>query len=170
MKINATEFINNLIVYDYILFGSVFILFILFIILSIVLRKKMGLAIFLILLAFIILILGPTIGYIQMHKYLFKNTTKLISQKKLKFTQAVVLKGSLTNESKFNFESCKIEASAYKVSGNKYKDYILQFKPFKKMSMYEYNIEIGQTREFKLIIEPFTYSKDYNISVKGSCK
>jgi hypothetical protein len=72
MKLDATEFIDNLILQDYILFGSVFILFVLFIILAIVLRKKLGLAIFFILLSICILFLGPTVGYIQMHKYLLK--------------------------------------------------------------------------------------------------
>lgn len=169
MNINIDEFIDNLIIYDYILFGSVFVIFILFIILAIVLRKKIGLAILFMLLAFIILILAPTLGYIQMHKYLFKNTTKITSQKKLEFTKAAVVTGLLINESKFNFSSCKIVASAYKVSKNEYRNYILKFKPFKKMSITEEDIRRGEKRDFKIIIEPFTYSKDYNISVNADC-
>ena len=105
-----------------------------------------------------------------MHKFLFKNSTQLISQKKLNFTQAVVVKGTLKNESKFDFKMCNITASAYKVSGNAIKDKILPFNPFKKMSILEYNILKGEVREFKIIVEPFTYSKDYNISVGASCK
>ncbi len=170
LKTKITAFINELILYDYILFGSVFVLFILFIILGIVLRKKIGLAIFLILLAFIILALGPTLGYVKMHDFLFKNTTTLTYQKNLEFTQAIVLKGTLSNESKFNFTSCKITAKVHKASKNKYKNYLYKFKTIQKSSILEEDIAKGTKRNFKLFIEPFTYSKDYNLSLGAKCK
>ncbi|MBU0720821.1 DUF2393 domain-containing protein [bacterium] len=170
MKEKITAFIHNLILYDYILFGSVFVLFILFIVLSILMRKKLFFSIFLVLLSFAILTLGSTIGYIAMHQYLFKNSVALSSQKQLTFTQAVVVKGTLLNESKFDFKSCNVRASVYKVSGNPIKDYIFTFNPFQKMSMLEHNISIGETRYFKMIIEPFTYSGDYNISLGAKCR
>ncbi len=170
MKAKITAFIDSLIVYDYILFGSVFILFLLFLILAIVVRKKVALSVFLVIFSFIFLFISPIIGYKQMHKFLFKNSTTLISQKKLNFTKAVVVKGILKNESKFDFKSCKITASAYKVSGNAIKDMIFPFNPFKKMSILEYDIKKGDEREFKIIVEPFTYSKDYNISIGASCR
>ena len=170
MKEKLTAFIDGLIIYDYILFGSVFALFLLFMILAIILRRKATLAIFFVLFSFILLFGGPVLGYIEMHKFLFKNSIVLTYQKKLNFTKAVVIKGVLKNESKFNFKSCKITASAYKVSGNAIKDMILPFKPFKKMSILEYDIKKGQAREFKIIVEPFTYSKDYNISMGADCR
>lgn len=170
LKEKVTTFVNELIVYDYILFGSAFFLFVLFIILAILLRKKTILAIVLILLSFSILILGPTFGYIAMHEILFKNSTKLISQKRLSFTPAVVVNGTLTNESKFDFKSCKITASAYKVSKNPIKKYIYPLKPLKKMSITRENILKGESEDFKIIVEPFTYKKDYNISIEASCR
>jgi len=105
-----------------------------------------------------------------MHSYLFKNHTELLSQKKLNFSQAVVVKGRIMNDSNFDFKSCKITASAYKVTANKYKNYIYKLKPFKKMSIFEKDIKKGETREFKIIVEPFTYKRDYNISLGASCK
>ena len=170
LKTKITAFINELILYDYILFGTIFVLFILFIILGIILRRKMGLAIFLILLAFAIVFLGPTLGYKEMHKFLFKNSITITTQKKLTFTKAIVIKGVLTNESKFNFKSCKITASAYKLSKNPIKKYIYPFKPIKKMSIIELDIPKGSSKEFKMFIEPFTYSKEYNISIGANCK
>ena len=170
MKSKITAFIENLIMYDYILFGSVFVLFILFIILGIALRKKTALAVILVLFAFSLLILGPTLGYIKMHEYLFKNTTALTSQKRLQFTQAIVVKGSLINESKFDFESCNITARAYKTSKNNLKNYIFKFKTIKQMSILENDIKKGEMRNFKILVEPFTYSKDYNISLGAECK
>ncbi len=170
MEAKLTAFIDELIMYDYILFGGVFVLFILFIVLGIILRRKTFLAVFFILLGFLLLVLGPTVGYIKMHEFLFKNSTILTSQKRLEFTQAVVVKGSVTNESKVDFESCKVTARAYKVSSNSLKNYLYQFKTIKKMSIVMEDIKIGQTKEFKIIVEPFTYSKDYNISVGADCK
>ena len=34
----------------------------------------------------------------------------------------------------------------------------------------EYDIVKDELREFKIIVEPFTYTKDYNISIGASCK
>ncbi|MFK5937663.1 MAG: DUF2393 domain-containing protein [Sulfurimonas sp.] len=170
MKEKITAFMNGLITYDYILFASVFGLFLLFMILAIVLRKRVGLSIFMLLFSFIILLVGSTVGYIEMHKYLFKNTLTLTSQKKLTFTPAIVVKGSLKNESNFDFERCKITASVHKVSKNALKNYIYGFKKLTKMSIVEDNINRGDTRSFKLIVEPFNYKRDYNISLKASCK
>jgi hypothetical protein len=170
MSNKLTTFIDGLILYDYILFGSVFALFILFIILGIILREKTVLAIFLIIFSFSILILGPTLGYIKMHEYLYKNSVSLVSQKRLTYTKAVVVYGVVKNLSKFDFKSCKITASAHKVSENSLKNYLFKFKSFKNMSILEKDILKGQEREFKVIIEPFTYSKDYNISLEASCR
>ncbi len=170
IKDKITAFIEGLITYDYILFGSVFTLFILFIILAIMFRRKMALSIFLILFSFTILTLGPTLGYIKMHEYLYKNSCKLVSQKKLSFTPAIVVNGTITNESKFDFSSCKITASVYKSSKNIIKKYIYPLRPLKEVSILQDNILKGETQKFKMIVEPFTYNKEYNISIKGSCK
>lgn len=170
MSSKITTFIDNLIIYDYILFGAVFFLFILFIILGIVLRKKPFFAVIFILLGFATLLLGPTLGFFKMHELLFKNKTQLLSQKKLQYSEAVVVKGSVTNESKRNFSSCKITASAYGVSSNALKNYLKKLKPFQKMSILEEDIAKSETREFKIIVEPFRYSRDYNISLKADCR
>jgi len=170
MNSKITLFIDGLIKWDYLLFGSVFVLFLLFIILGIVLRKKLILAILFLLLGFSILLLGPTLGYMKLHETLFKNSTLLHSQKRLQFSEAVVVKGSVTNESNRDFKECKITASAYALSSNKLKNYLKKFKPFKKMSIIEMNIAKSETREFKIIVEPFRYSKDYNISLGADCR
>lgn len=163
-------FIDNLISYDYLLFGAVFILFLLFIIIGILLRKKTFLAVLFILLAFSTLLLGPTLGYMKLHETLFKNSTKLLSQKRLQFSEAVVVKGTLTNDSNRDFSECKITASAYAVTSNKFKNYLKKFKPFKKMSIVKKDIMKSQTIEFKIIVEPFRYNRDYNISIGADCR
>ena len=170
MKAKITAFIDSLIIYDYILFGASFGLFFLFIILTIVLRRKAFLAMLFGILAFSILILGPTLGYLKMHDSLFKNSTQLTSQKRLEFTNAIVVKGTLTNESESDFSSCKITANVHKQSKNSLKNYIYKFKTLKKMSIIEEDIRKNQTINFKIIVEPFTYSRDYNITLGAKCK
>ncbi len=170
MNSKITLFIDSLIKWDYLLFGSVFVLFVLCVILGIVLRKKLVLALLFILLGFSILLFGPTLGYIKLHETLYKNSTKVLSQKRLQFMEAVVVKGSLTNESTKYFKECKITASAYAVTSNKLKNYLKKLKPFKKMSIVEKDIQKSETREFKIIVEPFRYNKDYNISIGADCR
>lgn len=165
-----SSFIEELIPYDYVLFGVSFSLFVLFVILGILLRQKTFISILLFIIGFSIIIFGPTLGYIKMHEYLFKNEVSIVSQKKLTFTKAVVVEGKLTNISNTNFSICKINFEAYKVSGNSIKDYIYKFKPLKKMSILKYDIAKGQTIDVKAILEPFTYTKDYNVSIKASCR
>ena len=161
---------DNLIPYDYILFGVSFSLFVLFIILGILLRNKTLISVFFLLIAFVTIILGPTLGYSKMHEYLFKNEVIIISQKKLSFIKAIVVQAKLTNTSKTDFGICKVHFEAYKVSGNSIKDYIYKFKPLRQMSILKYDITKGSSIDVKAILEPFTYSKDYNISVKASCR
>ncbi len=170
MKAKIVAFVHNLLIYDYILFGAVFALFILFMLLAVLLRRRIGIAVFLLLLGFIILMVGPTFGYIEMHKYLFKNSTKLISEKKLNFVEAIVVQGSLTNESKFNFKECRVSATVYKNSSNKLKNLIFKLKPLKKNSLIVHDILKGETKNFKLFVEPFRYSKDYNITLGANCR
>lgn len=170
MNHKVALFLDGLISYDYILFGSVFALFILFIVLSILLRKNLFFALLSLFLGFAVLILGPTLGYIKMHEYLFKNSLILESQKKLTFTKAVVVKGKIQNESQFNFSRCKITASSYKLTNNQYKNYLFKLRPFQKASIYTSEIPKGTSATFKIFIEPFTYSQEYNISLKADCK
>lgn len=167
-KINA--FIHDLVLYDYILFGGALFLFILFIILGIVARGKTYIAIPLILIAFTTLIAGPTLGYIEMHNYIYKNETLITNQKKLTFTKAIVLNGSVKNDSNINFKRCKITVKVYKSTGSEIKDFIFRFKPINKMTIIKDNIVINEKREFKMIIEPFTYLKKYSLSAEADCR
>lgn len=166
----VTEFIKELIIYDYILFGSLLLVFILLIVLGIFLRKKIILALIIIFFAFVVLFAGSFFGYVAMHQYLFKNETTLLSQKRLNFTEAVVVYAKLKNISKRDFKSCRVTATAYKRSSNELKSYLFKFKPIAKMSIIESDIKIGDERELKLIIEPFVYMNDYNISVGAKCR
>ena len=170
MKHKLLAFSDSLIKDDYIFFGAIVFIFFLLILTALLLRKKVGLSIFLVIFSFVFLIVSPFVGYPTLHNYLYKNELTLVSQNKLQFTKAVVVLGTLKNTSKRNFQACKITAIVNKHTSNKYKNYIYTFKPIMKMSIIEEDIVIDNEIDFKIIVEPFTYSKDYNITLEADCR
>lgn len=170
MQESLKLFLHELIIYDYILFGVVLITFILLVVIAILVRKREILSIFTIFIAFSILFGGSIGGYIELHDYLFKHKLELTRFKKLNFTEAVVIYATLANESKRAFSECKVTAAIDRVDNNKYKEMILKLKPIAKMSIIESNIDINETREIKMIVEPFVYDGDFNVSLKARCK
>ncbi|MDH4944515.1 DUF2393 domain-containing protein [Sulfurimonas sp. C5] len=164
------NFVDGLVTQDFILFGSILVLFILLIVLALFMREKLKTAIFLVLLAFTIVVLGPSYGYIKLHEYIFKNKVEFLSQKKLNFVEAVVVKGKVTNISTRDFRECRVSAYVFKASSNKFKNYIYGLKPLQKMSIDIDGLLQNETKEFKIIVEPFKYEYNYNISLEADCQ
>ncbi|HIC43387.1 MAG TPA: DUF2393 domain-containing protein [Sulfurimonas sp.] len=164
------DFIETLHVYDYILFALSGSIFLTLLFLAILIRDKIRPSLLLILLSFIILIAGPIIGYQFIHSTLYKTKISELSIKKLEFSQAVVIKGILTNLGKQSFKKCKISSSAYKGANNFVEEIIFPLKPFIKESIVKDDIiDINDSIKFKLLLEPFTYTNEYNISIKVNC-
>lgn len=171
MKAKIIDFIHNLIIYDYLLFGGIFVLFLLLLVLAIALRHKMAFAIVFVVLAFSVLTAGSVVGYIQLHHYLFKNKIILHQVKALEFTEALLIKGDINNTSKRPFKECTIYAGVHKVSHYKTLNRLYPYVPFKKGSLtLTKTIAPGESVPFKLFVEPFRYDKEYNITIKGECR
>lgn len=170
MKEKLLAFLHTLTPYDFLYFGAVFLLFILLILLTLLLRRKLTLALLILLFAILDISLGPTLGYSYFHSYLYKNNITVTKAKKLHFIEAVVVEGTLKNNSKFNFKSCRLTATIYKETNNKYKNLLFRLKPLKSKTITVENIPQGGEKQFKFLIEPFRYKKDINVSVKGVCK
>jgi len=170
LKANFQAFIDSLHLYDYILFGISGALFLVLLFLAILLRNKIGLSLFLVILSFITLVAGPFVGYNYIHDSIYKTEISELSIKKLEFSEAVVIKGKITNLGKESFKQCKISSSAYRGADNFLEELVFPLKPFMKRSIIkEENIDINNSIDFKLLLEPFTYSKEYNISLKVNC-
>jgi hypothetical protein len=171
MKAKITDFIHHLLVYDYLLFGGIFILFILLLALAIALRNKIVLAVFMVFFAFGVLTAGPLFGYILLHQHLFKHTIVIREIKALEFTEALLIKGDINNTSKRPFQECTLHAGVYKVTHNPYVDKLYPYFPFKKSSLkLTETIGAGKSAPFKLFVEPFRYTKDYNVTLKAECR
>lgn len=170
LKSLIESFIATLHTYDYILFGISGALFVLILLLAIILRKKVGFSLILVLLAFIIIVAGPIVGYKYIHATVYKTEISELQIKTLEFSQAVVIKGRLRNIGSQSFHSCKISAKAYPGPTNILEEYVNPLKPFQKVSILkETPIEINDSIDFKMMLEPFTYSSEYNITVKVDC-
>lgn len=164
------QFIHGLLVYDYIFFGAIFILFLLFVILGIILRHRLSIALFFIVLGFMTLFAGSFFGYKELHRYLFANKITLVEQKKLTYSQAVVVYGNIKNISKRDFKSCKIISTVYRSDKLEIKELLFRLKPLKKVSIVTPEIKKGDTQDFKIIVEPFTYKKEYFLTLEADCK
>ncbi len=170
IKASLQSFIATLHTYDYILFGVSGGLFLLLLLLAILLRGKVFLSLIFVFLGFGVLIAGPIFGYNYIHTMLYKTEISDLQIKRLEFSEALVIKGTLTNLGKQTFHKCKISSKAYKGASNFLEEIVFPLKPFKKMSIFKTEaLDINQSLKFKMILEPFTYSKEYNISVKANC-
>ncbi len=169
LRSTILSFVESLHDYDYILFAISGALFFLILLLAIILRKKTGFSLLLVLLAFIIIISGPIVGYNYIHSTIFKTEINDLTIKELEFSEAVVIKGTLTNLGKQSFKKCTISSKAYKGATNFLEELVYPLKPFQKMSILKKDINMSESVDFKMILEPFTYSKEYNISIKANC-
>jgi hypothetical protein len=170
MKEKILEFIHGLSNYDYILFAALFFIFLLLLILTLLLRKRAFFASVFLILSLTTLFVGPFIGYIQLHDYLYKNSSKITEIKALEFSPALVVMGNITNESERDFSTCKVNVNIFKVAHNEFLDTILPYNPFQTMQVTETNITKGETRDLKIIVEPFSYKQDYNVSLGVNCR
>jgi hypothetical protein len=169
MKAKLTAFIDQLMFYDYLLFGGSILLFVLLLILAVLLRDRLFPALLCVLVAFTILVSGPTLGYIKLHDYLFKHEIEMTEMKELTFTDALLVQGYLTNTSARSFSRCRITADVHKVSGNALLDIINPLLPLRSGSVVKEQIPPNGRAAFKIFVEPFGYTNDYNVTIGAQC-
>jgi hypothetical protein len=170
MREKILEFIHGLGNYDYILFAALFVIFLLLLIVALLLRRRPFFASVFLLLSLGTLFVAPFVGYIQLHNYLYKNSIKITGVKALEFTPALIVNATLTNESQRDFSTCKIQVNIFKVAHNQILDAIFPLNPFQKVWIAENEIKKGEIRDLKIIVEPFNYKHDYNLSLGVDCR
>lgn len=165
-----TDFINTLTNYDYIGFILAFVLFVLFLILALMLRKKIKLAFLLMSLAFLSLFMAPVAMHILVKKTLFKNEAKIELVKKLHYSDTLLIKGTLLYKGSYEAKHCKVEVAVHKKDQGFFKDLAYAIKPYKK-GKWELDkaFSKGDTVSFKVVIEPYLYQGDYNLSLSSEC-
>ena len=170
MKQRLAVFIDQLTLYDYLLFGGSVLLFILLLILAILLRRRTAMAFLCTLLAIATILLVPTYGYVKLNDYIYKHDLTVTEIRALEFTDALIVRGTLANRSKRDFDYCTLTAGAYKVTHNPVLDLLYRFNPFRSGSVTETEVARGEQIDFKIFVEPFSYTKDYNVSIGATCR
>lgn len=167
---NLIEFFNNLTGYDYAGFLIALILFILFLILALMLRKRTKLAMLLISFSFIALFGGPVGVHALVKHTLYKHEARITDVKKLHYSDTLLIKGDLEYLGDKMASSCVIDVKVHKQEGSFFKDIAHTIKPYKQGSAkLLMQLDKGDSKDFKVVIEPFTYAGDYNITVSSGC-
>ena len=171
MKTQIIDFLHTLNLYDYLLFGGILFLFLLLMILSILFRHKQTLALVFILFALITLLIAPVGGYITLHALLYKHTISLNTVKDLTFTDALLIQGDLSNTSQQTFKECTLYVGVSKISTIEPLNKLYPYLPFRHQTITLAGpITPKSSQSFKLLIQPFHYTKRHNVTVRGQCR
>lgn len=171
MKKHVIDFLHTLNPYDYLLFGGIIFFFLFLLILSILLRHKQTLALILVILALLTLLIGPIGGYIALHALMYKHTITLTTVKDLTFTEALLIKGDINNTSKQTFKECTLYVGVSKISPIKPLNKLYPYLPFRRQTItIKGPIEPKNSETFKLLIQPFHYTKPHSVTVLGHCR
>ena len=165
-----TDFFNTLSIYDYIGFFLTIFLFTLFLILALLLRRRTKLSVSLVLIAFTFFFAGPSVAHIFVKKIIFKSYSDIVNVKKLVYSDTLLIKGSLLYSGRKDANHCLIEAFVHKNSDNALKDFVYDLKPFTSgRKTVNQLFTKGDRVDFKIVIEPFRYKGDYNITLDSGC-
>jgi len=171
MRTRIIDFLHTLTLYDYLLFGGILFFFLFLLILSILLRHKQTLAISLVLVAFITLLTAPIGGYIALHAIVFKYSVKLTTVKDLTYTNALLVKGDINNTSQQTFKECTLLVGVSKISKIKPLNKLYPYLPFRRQTITVSGpIKPNDSRPFKLLLQPFHYTKRHSVTVIGLCR
>ena len=169
-KTIIVDFFNTLSVYDYIGFFLTIFLFTLFLILALLLRRRTKLSIALVLIAFVFFFAGPSAAHIFVKSTMFKSKAKIEEVKKLFYSDTLLIKGTLLYAGKKDANHCVVDAFVHKSSPNMVKDFVYNLKSFKSGSQtLDKLFTKGDSIDFKIVIEPFRYKGDYNITLDSGC-
>ncbi len=171
MKTKILDFIQLLSLYDYLLFGGILFFFLFFLILAILLHHKLKTAIIFILMAFLMITVAPVAGYMLLHKYFYKHTIVLTTVQDLEFSEALLLRGDIDNTSTQIFKECTITFAVSKTSTIKPLNAIYAYVPFRTQQLIiQGPLKPQESRNFKIIIEPFNYPKKFSVIARGQCR
>jgi len=170
MKKVIIDFFNTLSVYDYIGFFLTIFLFTLFLILALLLRRRTKLSVLLVIVGFLFLFAGPSAAHIFVKKTIFKHDVQISEVRKLVYSDTLLIKGSLRFFGRKDSRHCKIDAKVHKYSPNAVKGFINELKTLASGSQsIHQQFTKGDTVNFKIVIEPFVYQGDYNITLNSGC-
>jgi len=171
LKTSIITYLSHFGMYDYVGYAWLVLVFFTSLILTIFLTKKSTfLSIFMLFTSLALLFAGPFVLKHYLDKFLRAHSTKTTSVKRLNFTNALIVNGEITNTSKHSFSTCSVDISILKNSTNHIKNILNRLKPIREMTIsIDKPIGIGETKEFRVVFDRYTYKQDVNVSVNSSC-
>jgi len=168
---NIENFFLNFTFHDVLGLIVAFLIFILLLTITIMLKNTI-----LKLLFFLI-----TIGFLVASPFLVKDTIdstlravdlNITSEKRLVFTDTLVISGSLTNKGLIDYSKCSIYTRVVPKDTNEYlKPIFLYIKPlyYSKDKLDISYLKMNETVDFKVAINNFTTKSNYESVVAGEC-
>jgi hypothetical protein len=122
-------------------------------------------------LALITLLIAPVGGYIALHALMYKHSIQLATVKNLDFTKALLIKGDINNTSEETFKECTLYVGVSKISPIKPLNKLYPYLPFRRETIIINGpIAPKESKTFKLLMQPFHYSKRHSVTVLGHCR
>lgn len=167
------EIIDNLTIYDQLAFGALGLTFILFLILMVVFKNTL-LRIFMALLTVMVLIVGPFGVKFALDSIIRKVEVKVSETKRLTFANTLVISGTLKNSGKIDYTKCKISANVINKIDNVYLKYITlyltpKYKAYESVDLKGLPLKVGEDMVFRVTIENFLPTEDFEVDVRGVC-
>ncbi len=156
---------------DYITFTWFGIVAFLFLILGILLVKKYPtFAVIIIIVSLLSGAVGPFFIKWYINSAIRKSEFILKEAKQLNFTDTFIINGTIKNNSKKNFSTCRVYIGFYKLSKNKIKNYINNLRPAKTyIKTVKKPLKMGEQTDVRIVLENFKAAKDLNISGISEC-
>ncbi len=164
-------YVNHLEMADYLAFTWVMVLSFLFLMLGIMLLKRLTfLSVGLMLIAFMGIFVAPFGIKWYFNDNLRKTQTTIKTTKQLQFSDTFILQGEVKNVSKKPFKLCLVDIRFCKYSKKGLKNYIYKLKPFKKKLLkINKTLDVNKSVDFKIVLNEFRLPNDVNITAVSEC-
>jgi len=159
---------HSLTKYDAVAIGWVIFLSILLLVLSAFIKRH-SLQYVILFLSILLLLFGPVGTKIVLDNYLRRADIAIIEAKPLKYSNSIIIKGTITNNSRLPFKKCDIALLFIKPAENILKKISNTLKP-KLTYVWEMNSSLPkkETKQFKIIVDSFNM-KEFNLTVQSRC-
>ncbi|NPA29366.1 MAG: DUF2393 domain-containing protein [Epsilonproteobacteria bacterium] len=159
---------HSLTKYDYMALGWVLFLAFLLMFLGAFVRRR-GLSYFLLLLGMVLLFFGPPAVKVGLDRYIRKADVSLKESRFLRYSDALLLEGNLTNAGKVDYSSCDLVIVLYRP-----RDFLGDWSPWLKPSVVriktlETPLEKGETKPFRILVDHLPKRNDLNTTVTARC-
>jgi hypothetical protein len=171
LKTSILNYVSHFTMYDYVAYAWLILTFFIAILLSILLAKKsMLFSMITLVFSLTLLVVGPFILKSVLDNFLRPTVAIVKDQKKLTFSDVLIINVELTNLSKKDYSICFVDTSVVKYSNSSITSFFNTLKPLRKKSIsLDTPIKAGQKEEFNVVFYNYDYEGDINASVKSEC-